>query len=278
MSSRSANSRAACISNRPRHREFLCHLGHVDCGQHGPGHAPHQLSDRQSHICFCARMNQISQARCGRKAHGDKCRTHVAEEQRAMLGVIGWRIAFESGDRPLQKLWEHRAKVFSDAGSADAMQIVQRPDNAGRSPVETGVAVSHPIVTRVTRPERVGIEMGDRIGCNFFDRSPDSQFTPGVVCKRDDDDRGQSCLRASRARYNLFFPREARIARLNATYSKGATRGKYSSIGRRRLPGRPKGPRSQPVTGLRSARSLTISSDLHAFAMRGSFYRLDIFD
>jgi hypothetical protein len=28
------------------------------------------------------------------------------------------------------------------------------------------------------------MEMGDCIGRNFFDRSPDSQFTPGVVCKR----------------------------------------------------------------------------------------------
>jgi hypothetical protein len=36
----------------------------------------------------------------------------------------------------------------------------------------------------MTRPEPVGIEMVDRIGRNFFDRSPGSQFTPGVVCKR----------------------------------------------------------------------------------------------
>jgi len=26
--------------------------------------------------------------------------------------------------------------------------------------------------------------MGDGIGGNFFERSADSQFTPGVVCKR----------------------------------------------------------------------------------------------
>jgi hypothetical protein len=36
----------------------------------------------------------------------------------------------------------------------------------------------------VTRPERVRIKMGDRIGGNIFDRSPDSQFAPGVVRKR----------------------------------------------------------------------------------------------
>jgi hypothetical protein len=127
-------------------------------------------------------MNQISQDWCGRKAHGDKCRTHVAEEQRAMLCVVGRRIALESGDCPLRKLGQHRAKVFSDAGRTDATQIIQRPHDTGRAPVETGVAVVHP-VTRATRPEPVGIEMGDCIGRNFFDRSPDSQFTPGVVCK-----------------------------------------------------------------------------------------------
>jgi hypothetical protein len=36
----------------------------------------------------------------------------------------------------------------------------------------------------MTRPERVGIELGDGIGRNFFDRSPDSQLIPGVRCKR----------------------------------------------------------------------------------------------
>jgi hypothetical protein len=36
----------------------------------------------------------------------------------------------------------------------------------------------------MSRPERVGIELGDGIGRNFFDRSPGSRFTPGVVCKR----------------------------------------------------------------------------------------------
>jgi hypothetical protein len=129
-------------------------------------------------------MNQISQDRRGRKAHGDKCRAHVAEQQRAMLRIIGRRKAFESSDRPLQKPWQHRAKVFTDADSPDAMQIIQRPDNAGRAPVETGVAVCNPIVARVSRPKRVGIEMGDGIGRNLLDRSPDSQFVPGVTCKR----------------------------------------------------------------------------------------------
>jgi hypothetical protein len=28
------------------------------------------------------------------------------------------------------------------------------------------------------------MKMGDCIGRNVFDRSPDSQFTPGIVCKR----------------------------------------------------------------------------------------------
>src|SRR3954451_22658517 len=101
-----------------------------------------------------------------------------------MLRIIGWRPAFESGDRPLQKLWQHGAEVFGNADSPDAMQIVQRPDNAGRAPVETGVTVFHPIVTGVAWPERVRIETGDGIGRNFLDRSPDSQFTPGLLCKR----------------------------------------------------------------------------------------------
>jgi hypothetical protein len=36
----------------------------------------------------------------------------------------------------------------------------------------------------MTKPERVRIEMVDRIGRNFIDHSPDSQFIPGVVGKR----------------------------------------------------------------------------------------------
>jgi hypothetical protein len=52
VSSNSPSSRAACISNSTPSR-VLCHLGHVDCGHHGPGHAPHKLSDWQSNICFC---------------------------------------------------------------------------------------------------------------------------------------------------------------------------------------------------------------------------------
>ena len=64
------------------------------------------------------------------------------------------------------------------------MQIVQRPDHTGGAIVETGIAVPHAIVVRMTRPERVGIELGDCIGRNFFDRSPDSQFIPGVMRKR----------------------------------------------------------------------------------------------
>jgi hypothetical protein len=50
--------------------------------------------------------------------------------------------------------------------------------------VETGITVSHAIVAWMTRPERVGIELVDSIGRNFFDRRPDSQFIPGVVGKR----------------------------------------------------------------------------------------------
>jgi hypothetical protein len=129
-------------------------------------------------------MHQIGQARCGRKAHGEKCGTHVAKKQRAMFRVIGRRIAFEVGDCPLQELRQHRAKILHDTGRADAMQIIQRPDDTGRANVETRVSVFHAIVAWVTRPERVGIELGDCIGRNFFDRSPGSQFTPGVVCKR----------------------------------------------------------------------------------------------
>ena len=83
--------------------------------------APHQLPDRQSNICFGAPMHEISEARCGRKAHREKGGAHVATEQRAMFLVIGRRIGFEVGDRPLQKLRQSWAKVFSDAGSTDAM-------------------------------------------------------------------------------------------------------------------------------------------------------------
>jgi hypothetical protein len=129
-------------------------------------------------------MNQISQDRCGCETHGEKRRTHVALEQRAMLSVIGWRIVFEGGDCPFQKPGQNRAKVFGNADSTDTMQIVQRPNDTGRARVETGVTISHAIVAWMTRPERVGIELGDRIGCNFFDHRPDSQFIPGVVCKR----------------------------------------------------------------------------------------------
>jgi hypothetical protein len=34
----------------------------------------------------------------------------------------------------------------------------------------------------VSRPKHIGMEIGDGIGYNFFDGSPDSQFIPGVVC------------------------------------------------------------------------------------------------
>src|SRR5689334_16573122 len=88
------------------------------------------------------------------------------------------------GDRAVQKPRQHRAEVFSDADGADAMQIVEGPDDAGRAKIETGVTVPNPIVTRVRRPERVQIEMGDRIGRDVFDRSTDSRFTPCVTRQR----------------------------------------------------------------------------------------------
>src|SRR5882672_10077550 len=128
-------------------------------------------------------MHEISQVRCGRETHGEKRRTHVALEQRAMLPVIGRRIVFEGGDCPLKKLRQNRAKVSGNADSIDSMQVVQRPNDTGRARVETGVTFSHPIVAWMTRPERVGIELGYSIGCNFFDRSPDRPLTPGVLCK-----------------------------------------------------------------------------------------------
>jgi hypothetical protein len=55
------------------------------------------------------------------KAHGEKCRTHVTTEQRAMLLIIGRRTGCEVDDCPLYELWQHRAKVFNNADSADAM-------------------------------------------------------------------------------------------------------------------------------------------------------------
>jgi hypothetical protein len=36
----------------------------------------------------------------------------------------------------------------------------------------------------MTRPEHVGIELVDSVGCNFLDHRPDSQFIPDVLCKR----------------------------------------------------------------------------------------------
>jgi len=66
---------------------------------------PH-ISSRigKSNICFRAPMHEVSEARCGRKAHREKGGAHVATEQRAMFLVIARRIGFEIGDRPLQKL------------------------------------------------------------------------------------------------------------------------------------------------------------------------------
>src|SRR5205814_10165545 len=67
-----------------------------------------------------------------------------------------------------QKLRQHRTKILGNADSTDAMQIIQRPNNAGRPLVETGVTVSLPFFARVVRPEPVRIEIGDGIGRNFF--------------------------------------------------------------------------------------------------------------
>src|SRR5258708_28090801 len=64
------------------------------------------------------------------------------------------------------------------------MKIIRPPYAPRRTPVKTGITVYRSIVAGVPRPEPFGIEMGDCIGRNFFDCSPDSQFTPGVLCKR----------------------------------------------------------------------------------------------
>ena len=101
-----------------------------------------------------------------------------------MLLVIGRRTGFVVDDCPLHQLWQHRAKVFGDADCPYAMQVIQCPNDTCRALVEAGVTISHPVVTRVSRPERVGMEMGDRIGRNFFDRAPNSRLIPGVLCKR----------------------------------------------------------------------------------------------
>jgi len=99
------------------------------------------------------------------------------------------------------------------------MQVIQRPDDAGRALVETGVAVFLPFATRMPRPEPVGIEAGDGIGRNFFDRRPNGRFIPGVICKRTmtagDDHAG-----GSPGAIRLRQMKKARIARFNATYLK----------------------------------------------------------
>jgi hypothetical protein len=101
-----------------------------------------------------------------------------------MLDVTGRRSPLEVGDGPLHQLRQRRAKIRGGTGSTDAMQIIQRPNHAGRAPVETGIAVFPIIVARVSGPEPVGIELGDGVRRNLFDRSPDSRFTPAVMYKR----------------------------------------------------------------------------------------------
>src|SRR5262245_27630332 len=64
------------------------------------------------------------------------------------------------------------------------MQIVQRPDDTGRTKVEAGIAVRQPIVVGVSRPERVRIEMRHRIGRNVVNRGSDRRLVPSVICKR----------------------------------------------------------------------------------------------
>jgi hypothetical protein len=101
-----------------------------------------------------------------------------------MFCVTSRRIAFEVDKCSLHKPRQDWSKVLSVTDGTHPMQIVRRPDDTGRAPVEAGIAVSHALVTWVERPERVGVEIGHSIGGDFLDRSPDSQFIPGVMCQR----------------------------------------------------------------------------------------------
>src|SRR5262245_58670226 len=101
-----------------------------------------------------------------------------------MFRVTRRRISFEVDERSFHEPRQARAKILSDTDGTDAMQLVQRPDDTGRTPVEAGIAISHAFLTGVKRPEHVGVEIGEGIGRDFVDRSPDGQFIPRIMCER----------------------------------------------------------------------------------------------
>src|ERR1043165_7890836 len=81
----------------------------------------------------------------------------------------------------------------------------------------------------MTKPERVGMEMVDRICHHVLYSRPDGKFTPGVSCKRTMTTEDNHDLTVPWARSIMFFTRGMQDRTIKRNVSKNVTRGKRTA-------------------------------------------------
>ncbi len=151
-SSRSASRRAACTANSDGQRGSSVSSGHVDAGQHGAGHAPHDLAHRQMRR-LAAGVDEIGRSTASaRQPHDDQCRspdrrTAVSPAPRSRRSLSS-RLA-----SCLQQRGSTGRKVHGSAWSRRPFADSLAPDHAGRTHVEA--AMGHPCVVHRMIPARI---------------------------------------------------------------------------------------------------------------------------
>src|SRR5262249_18417401 len=77
-----------------------------------------------------------------------------------------------------------RAKIEPCLGGADAGEVVDPPDHAGRTEIEARVAVTNSFIERVRGPESLRVEMLKAIHHDVLDRGFGLALVPGNGSQR----------------------------------------------------------------------------------------------
>ena len=163
-------------SQASRAGPLVHHLGR----EHRPRRAPHQLPRRVLGVRVDRGAQLLLLLDRGREPVGDEQDARLAVQKRRHrpvdelreVGALAVRVGQARGDVP---------PPSPELGHAELLELVERPDDAGRSEVERRDVWQRPVleILRVGRPQLVLAERVLRPGDDRLDRPPDDALVPG---------------------------------------------------------------------------------------------------
>src|SRR5262249_42356424 len=117
-----------------------CSRGHMDTSEHGTGKAPHQLKHWQMCVGACACVDKIGDIWCRSDTHDRQRRAEIAEEQRAVGGIIRTGLRKFCSAR-LQQMRKDRQEIDAGPSGPATSEVIKRPDHARCAEIDASLTI-----------------------------------------------------------------------------------------------------------------------------------------